>query len=131
MTLQEKRLIANIEALELPKIKTQLKETLGFEPELEILWETFAGTDEYPFSRLTGVLFRDLNLGLKEVAKDQLGKEALQAAFTRIKIENTADSDATQYSLTDKELYLKVQLAGSTLKSPTPAQFRTWLEKNL
>lgn len=131
MTLQEKRLIANIEEQELPKFKTQLKEILGFEPAVEINWDTFAGTDEFPFTRLTGVLFRDLGQGLKLIAKDQLGKGALQAAFDRIKIENTADPKETRYTLANKELFLKVQLAGSVMSSPNPSQFSDWLEKLL
>lgn len=131
MTLQEKRLIANIEEQELPKFKSQLKEALGFEPQVEISWETFTGTDEFPFSRLSGVLFRDLHQGLKDIAKDQLGKEALQAAVERIKIENTVDAKETQHKLANKEIYLKVQLSGAIMTSPTSAQFRDWLEKQL
>lgn len=131
MTLQEKRLINNIETHELPKFKTQLKDALGFEPAIEINWDTFTGSDEYPFTRLTGVLFRDLHVGLKEIAKDKIGKEAVKAALDRIKIENTADANSTHYSLADKELYLKVQLSGAVMKSPNAGQFRDWLEKLL
>jgi hypothetical protein len=131
MTLQEKRLIAGIEATQLPQFKNQLQATLGFEPSVEINWDSFAGTDEYPFSRLHGVLFRDLVNGLRDIAKDQFGKDALKAVINRIHIENTSAPNATEYRLADGELYLKVQLAGSMMKSPTAAQFRDWLEKQL
>jgi hypothetical protein len=131
MTLNEKRLVAGIEQNELPKFKEQLLATLGFEPNIEIQWDTFAGTDEYPFTRLTGVLFRDLNNGFKLIAKDDFGKEALKNAISRIKLENTTDPNGTEYSLANQELYLKVQLAGSIMKSPTADQFRDWIEKQL
>ncbi len=131
MTLQEKRLIAGIEENQLPQFKSQLQATLGFEPTVDINWDTFIGADEFPFSRLHGVLFRDLVNGLRDIAKDQFGKEALQAAINRIRIENTSDAASTEYRLNDRELYLKVQLTGSVMKSPTSAQFREWLEKQL
>jgi hypothetical protein len=131
MTLQEKRLIAGIEENQLPQFKSQLQATLGFEPTVDINWDTFIGADEFPFSRLHGVLFRDLVNGLRDIAKDQFGKEALQAAINRIRIENTSDTASTEYRLNDRELYLKVQLTGSVMKSPTSAQFREWLEKQL
>jgi hypothetical protein len=131
MTLQEKRLIANIEANELPKFKTHLKDILGYEPVVEINWDSLTGSDEFPFTRLTGVVFRDLVFGFKEIAKDKIGQEAIKEAVERIKIESTADANSTHYALENKELYLKVQLAGSVMKSPNASQFRDWLEKLL
>ncbi|MFM9946418.1 MAG: hypothetical protein ACKV1O_00615 [Saprospiraceae bacterium] len=131
MGLAEKRLAQQVQQNDVPKFQEQLKTTLGYEPALEILWDTFTAYDSYPLSRLTGVVFRDLNNGLKDIAKDDLGKEALKEAIASIKFENTDDPDATVYSLKNKELYMKLQLAGQNMKAPTAAQFRDWLEKQL
>lgn len=131
MKLTEKRLIAGIEQDELPKFKEQLLASLGFEPGIEILWETFAGTDDYPFTRRTGVLFCDLHNGLKLIAKDDFGKDALKTAIARIKLENTADPNATEYTLANQELYHKMQLAGGTYRMHSAAQIISLLEKAL
>ncbi len=131
MGLQEKRLAKNIQDNVLPGFMAEVKSIAGFEPTLNINWDTFVAYDEYPLSRLEGDILPSLLEVFKSICRDDMGREALQSALKTIHLENTDDQEGVTLRFADGELYHKMQLAGSTYSRYTADQIIALLEKSL
>ncbi|MFM9951946.1 MAG: hypothetical protein ACKV1O_28710 [Saprospiraceae bacterium] len=131
MGLQEKRLAKNIQDNVLPGFIAELTAIGGFEPSLEINWETFIAYDEYPLTRLEGDVLPGLLEVFKSICRDDMGREALQSALKTIRLENTDDESAVELRFADSELYHKMQLAGGTYRRFSEEQIIALLEKSL
>ena len=131
MGLQEKRLAQTIQQKELPEFQAELHTITGFEPQVEILWDTFIAYDTYPLSRLTGSLFREITQALASICTDDLGKSLLKANLTTIRLENTDDEEKVVTSFEDKILYIKAQLVQGVYHMPGSSQIQELIEKKL
>jgi hypothetical protein len=131
MSLELKRLAHKVQNEDFPAFQTELQQLLGYAPSVEVAWDTFTAHDAYPLTRLTGVVFKDLKNALSQVAKDDFGKQALQAGLTAIHLENTDDKEQYALKFEDKTLFLRAQLTQSTMHAPTAAVVRDLIEKNL
>lgn len=115
----------------LPAFQAELKSVLGFEPLLDIDWESFSAYDEYPLSRLEGDILPGLLGVFRSICRDDLGREALQSALNRIRLEHTDDEGAVELRFAGGELYHKMQLAGDTYRRHSEEQILALLEKAL
>lgn len=131
MGLQEKRLAKNIQDNVLPGFIAETKSITGFEPTLDINWDTFLAYDEYPLSRLEGDILPELLEVFKSICRDEMGREALQSALKTIRLENTDDEEGVELRFADGELYHKMQLAGNTYRRYAADQIITLIEKSL
>lgn len=131
MGLQEKRLAKNIQESVLPAFMAEIKSIAGFEPELNIDWDTFTAYDEYPLTRLEGDILPGLIEVFKSICRDEMGKEALQSALKSIRLENTDDQSAIELRFEGGELYHKMQLAGGVYSRYSPSHIIELIEKSL
>jgi hypothetical protein len=131
MGLVEKRLARQLQETAVPQFEAELKSITGFEPKVEILWDTFIAYDEYPLTRLEGSLLPEILTALRSICQDDLGREALQANLERIRLENTDDENGVDIRFADKELYIKVQLAGGVYRMHSAEQMQRLLERAL
>ena len=91
MGLQEKRVVKTFQEEKFPDFKKQIEELTGENTSIEVDWEalTVDGTANFLEAGLEKVYFISLIEGLKTIAIDDMGKEALQEAVTKIIITNT------------------------------------------
>lgn len=104
MGLAEKKRIKSIEEQEIVDIKKSLNDTLEKTVDININWDTFETVkqiQEIPYQCL-----KRLFEGLKKIAADDMGKEALQESLTAIKINNISDSAAKKITLEDNVLII-------------------------
>jgi hypothetical protein len=97
--LAERRAAKEFQTDELPKLQTQLDEAAGFSVPLEIHWDTLSADGE---SRLykeswTVVYFEPLIAALKDVTRDDMGREALKEGLRRIVIQNNDGNGNSDY----------------------------------
>ncbi|MDX2282286.1 MAG: hypothetical protein NW218_22035 [Saprospiraceae bacterium] len=131
MGLQEKRLAKNIQDNVLPGFLEAVKTITGFEPKLDINWDSFIAYDEYPLSRLEGDIFPSLLEVFQSICRDEMGREALKSALKSIRLENTDDEEGVELRFADGELYHRMQLAGGTYRRHGADQIISLLEKSL
>jgi hypothetical protein len=131
MGLNERRLAKKIQDEVIPVILKEWEAAAGYQPELEIDWDTFIAYDEYPLSRLEGSILPELTEVFQRIGSDDMGREALKAGLLKIKLENTDDPEAVTMDFTNKVLYHKMQLAGLVFKRYSPEQIAELLERSL
>jgi hypothetical protein len=131
MGLAEKRLAKHIQEQVLPGFMAELGALAGFEPLLDIDWESFTAYDEYPLSRLEGDILPGLLAAFKSICRDELGREALKASLKRIRLENSDDPDRVELRFAEGELFHRMQLAGGTYSRYSEEQIIALLEKSL
>jgi hypothetical protein len=113
MGLTEKRLAKEIQDNDLPTFISAVQQAAGFELKVEIDWDSFTAYDTYPLTRLRDDLLPEILTTVQNICIDDMGKDALKAAMTTIRLENTDDSEQVKLQFADKVLYQKAQLAGS------------------
>jgi hypothetical protein len=113
MGLTEKRLAKEIQDNDLPTFISAVQQAAGFELKVEIDWDSFTVYDTYPLTRLRDDLLPEILTTVQNICIDDMGKDALKAAMTTIRLENTDDSEQVKLQFADKVLYQKAQLAGS------------------
>ncbi len=131
MGLAEKRLAKQIQEQDVPAFQSEIRNLTGFEPQLEILWDTFTAFDEYPLTRLQNSILPDLIEVFQSICRDDLGKEALAGALKTIRLENTDNPDGVTLTFEGGVLYHKMQLAGDTYSRYSVAQIIQLLEQAL
>ncbi|HMN88508.1 MAG TPA: hypothetical protein PKD70_02300 [Saprospiraceae bacterium] len=131
MGLAEKRLAKQIQEQDIPAFQSEIRNLTGFEPQLEILWDTFTAFDEYPLTRLQNDILPGLVEVLQSICRDDMGKEALAGTLNTIRLENTDDSDRVTLTFEAGVLFHKMQLAGDTYSRYSVAQIIELLEQTL
>ena len=93
MGLAERRATKDFQDNRLPALVAELHKLAGFEVPLEIAWDQLAKADQagnygefWP-----KVYFQPLIDALTDVARDDMGKEALKGGLTKIVLANTSD----------------------------------------
>ena len=91
MGLAERRAALEFETNALPALKARIDKTAGFAIPMDIRWDTISPVGE---SRLyaeswPAVYFEPLAIALESIARDAMGKEALQTGLKSVVIQNT------------------------------------------
>ncbi len=131
MGLAEKRLAKQIQEQDIPAFQSDIRNLTGFDPELEILWDTFTAFDEYPLTRLQNDILPELIEVFQSICRDDLGKEAFAGALKTIRLENTDNPDGVMLKFEGGVLSHKMQLAGDTYSRYSAAQIIQLLEQAL
>jgi hypothetical protein len=131
MGLVERRLAKEIQDTKIPEFKAELKTVTGFEPELDIKWDTFIAFDEWPLNRLRDSMLPSIMEVMKNICIDDMGKDALKAGLTKIILVNTDKGDDVEIRYANKELYVCGQMAGDSHYSYGSDHIQTLLEKNI
>ena len=102
MGLAEKKVIKLLGEDVIPEVKGELKEIIGKDIEISVNWgsfETVAQLDE-----LQHQCFGRIVSGLREVAEDDMGKEALNETLNAISVNNIEDASSKKIELSDDTL---------------------------
>jgi hypothetical protein len=131
MGLAEKRLAKDIQDTVLPVYLKEVEDNAGFAIPITVQWDTFTAFDEYPLTRLRDSALPDILGAIAHIGKDELGREGLKAVLKEIRLENTADDDAVDLSLTDGVLHHRMRLAGDTYRSYSAGDIAGLLESRM
>ena len=90
MGLKERRAIKEFEEYKYPKLKKQVYDVLGYEPEMTVDWERLAvdGYAERYGEYIPMVFFDPMMRAFQTICKDDMGKEALEEILTKIELKN-------------------------------------------
>jgi hypothetical protein len=93
MGLQEKRAVKEFQDNHLSKLTKEVNAAAGFDVPMEIDWNSLM-VNEYSHlytEGFTKVYFTTLTLAFKEIAADDMGKEALKSTLKKVVIKNSND----------------------------------------
>lgn len=96
MGLKERRAIKDFQESVYPDLQKQIFEALGFEPEIEVLWDGLAeeGYDHLYGESLPKVYFQPAIQALSSICADDMGKEAIGESLKKIHIKNEAGNSS-------------------------------------
>ncbi|MFA8298564.1 MAG: hypothetical protein ACEPOV_00195 [Hyphomicrobiales bacterium] len=101
MGLKEKRAIKEFQENNYEALKSRVLETLGFDVEIEVQWDTLAkdqNVDQYA-EAIPNVYFEPQIQAYKNICQDDMGKEALAEVLKKVVIKNENDIwSASQWS---------------------------------
>ncbi len=99
MGLEEKRKIKEYQDTTIPERTAELAEIVGATIPYDIDWDTFA-SDSEALRFLDNLSCHRINMAMRVICTDDLGKEAVQETVKSIKLKNVQSKD---------EMYLKVE----------------------
>ncbi len=93
MGLAERRAVGEFQEKSFPAWAKKVNEAVGIDVKITVDWDKLAAPDYSHMyeDAFTKVYFTPLVDGLKEICKDKMGKDALQAALKEVIITNTKD----------------------------------------
>ena len=91
MGLAERRIVKEFQDKQLPKLEAEIHKLAGFTVPIEILWDQLAedGTQSYCAEAWVEIFFKPVIEGLRQIGRDDIGKEALKAGLKRIEFRNS------------------------------------------
>jgi hypothetical protein len=99
MGLAERRAAKEFQANELPKLQTEVNDAAGFSVPIEAHWDEMSpeGESQLYKESWTAVYFEPLIAALKDVTRDDMGREALKEGLRRIVIRNSDGNGNSDY----------------------------------
>jgi hypothetical protein len=93
MGLAERRAAKQFETSRMPALTQEIHAAAGFDVPLEIHWDAMATEGNAHLFEQTWpqVYFQPLIAAFKEVAADDMGREALKGALKKVVVQNTSD----------------------------------------
>ena len=90
MNLKQRRALKDFQENQLPALKERMFAALGFEPELEVDWDSLMIEDwEHRVEEhFRDVYFVSATKGFEQVGQDDMGKEAMKEGISRIVMQN-------------------------------------------
>jgi hypothetical protein len=90
MGLDEKRRIKELQEVTLPERVREIEEIVGVPIPYDVDWDSLAD-DAAGLNFLDNLSCHRLNMALRTICVDELGKEALREGLTLVKLKNVAD----------------------------------------
>jgi hypothetical protein len=90
MGLNERRKIKELQEITLPERQNEIAEICGVPIPYEVDWESFSD-DLEGLNFLDNLSCHRLNMALRVICMDQLGKEAVKEGLAKIKLKNVKD----------------------------------------
>jgi hypothetical protein len=102
MGLAERRAIKDFQDNHLPKLKAEIDKAAGFDVPLEVNWEQLAveGSNSYFFEAWTEIFFTPVIEALRQIGRDDMGKDALKSGLKKIEFRNLAGNSSPGYAIT-------------------------------
>jgi hypothetical protein len=110
MGLVEKRALKDFQENQYPKFVSEINALAGFELEMEVNWDKMA-LEDYSHLYVEGfskIYFEPIIGALKEITKDDLGKNALKETVNKIVITNENDHSSSPSAFYFNEKTLKL-----------------------
>jgi hypothetical protein len=92
MGLAERRASKEFQDKHFPELRNEIQKLAGFPVPIEVLWDQLAveGQTEYYKEYWTEIFFKPVIDGLRQIGRDDMGKEALKAGLKKIELRNSA-----------------------------------------
>ena len=97
MGLNERRKIKELQEQTFPDRVKEIKEICGVEIPYEVDWESFS-EDLEALNFLDNLSCHRLNMALRMICMDDMGKEAVRDGLTLVRLKNVKDKGAMQLS---------------------------------
>ena len=115
MGLAERRASKEFQDKHFPELKKEIQKLAGFEVPIEVLWEQLAveGQTELYKEAWTEIFFKPVINGLRQIGRDEMGKDALKAGLKRIEFRNSAGAYSPSRAITfqDGQLVIDHELS--------------------
>jgi hypothetical protein len=130
MGLNERRKIKELQEVTLPGRVKEIEEICGKPIQYDVDWESLAD-DAAGLNFLDNISCHRLNMALRAICQDELGKQAVRDSLTLVKLKNVKDRAAMQIGFQSGvlEMHCAYALGASGLFSD--GEIREVLEKNL
>jgi hypothetical protein len=113
MGLQERRMIADLQNTTLPERSREIEEICGKSVPYEVDWSSFE-SDAQALNFLDNIACHRINMALRTIALDQMGRDALRDSLKTIKLKNVADATQRKLDFADGVLELHAPWAMGT-----------------
>lgn len=113
MGLDERRRIKELQEVTLPGRVAEIEEICGAPIPYEVDWDSLAD-DATGLNFLDNLSCHRLNMALRVICQDDLGKEAVREGLTLVKLKNVADPSAMSISFANGVLEMHCAYAQGT-----------------
>lgn len=113
MGLNERRKIADLQNVTLPERQKEIEEICGVAIPYEVDWSTLEN-DAEGLNFLDNLSCHRLNMALRTICIDEMGKEAIRESLKLIKLANVSDVSQMSISFDDGVLDMKCAYALGT-----------------
>jgi len=92
MGLAERRATKEFQDKQFPELRNEIHKLAGFPVPIEVAWEQLAveGQTEYYKEYWTEVFFKPVIEGLRQIGRDEMGREALKSGLKKIEFRNSS-----------------------------------------
>ena len=130
MGLNERRKIKELQEQTFPDRVKEIKEICGVEIPYEVDWDSLAD-DAEALNFIDNISCHRLNMALRVLCQDEMGKGAVRDGLKQIKLKNVKDKSAMQISFKNGTLEMHCAYALRTDGMFSDNEIRQLLEKNL
>lgn len=94
MGLAERRAAKEFQDKHFPELQSEIRTLAGFEVPIEVNWDQLAkeGSMSYYTEAWTEIFFKPVIEALRQIGRDDMGKEALKSGVKKIELRNASGS---------------------------------------
>jgi len=102
MGLAERRAMKEFQDKQFPELKNEIQKVAGFKVPIEIAWEQLAVEErtDYYKEAWTEIFFKPVIDALRQITRDDMGKEALKDGLKKIEFRNSSGNSSPQRAIT-------------------------------
>ena len=130
MGLNERRKIKELQDVTFPGRVKEIEEICGAPIPYEVDWESLADDPE-GLNFIDNISCHRLNMALRMICQDDMGKEAVRDGLKLVKLKNVKDQGARSMSFSGGVLEMHVPYASGASGMFSDGEIRQLLEKNL
>jgi hypothetical protein len=130
MGLPERRKIKELQDTTLPGRVKDIEEICGAPIPYEVDWDSLSD-DMEALNFLDNISCHRLNMALRVICQDEMGKEAVRETLKKIKLKNVKSRDEMSLTFADGVLEMHCNYAQRTDGMFSDNEIRSLLEKNL
>ena len=130
MGLNERRKVEELKRDTFPARVLELEEICGKAIPYEIDWESISD-DAVALNFIDNLSCHRLNMALRMICQDDMGKQAVRDGVKLVKLKNVKDAESRHISLTDGVLEMHCAYALGTTGMLGDNEIRQYLEKHL
>ena len=130
MGLNERRRIKELQDVTFPDRVKEIEDICGKPIPYEVDWDSLAD-DATGLNFIDNLSCHRLNMALRVICSDDMGKQAVRDGLTLIKLKNVTDVDAMRISFDSGVLEMHCAYAQGTTGMHSDTAIRALLEKSL
>ena len=130
MGLEERRRMKELQEVTFPERVREIEEICGKPIPYEVDWDSLAN-DAAGLNFIDNLSCHRLNMALRTICQDDLGREAVRDGLQKIKLGNVADTSSMSMSFTDGVLEMHCAYAQGTSGMFGDGQIRELLMASL